>query len=137
LEVIVAAVIEIVNPEVMEVVPKLISAPDVPQDKSTMRVPPEVTRLPQVAVPLATALALVIVFSVRTPLPALGAIVELSGRVTSRVLPESAVSGFVGCVPVYKSRFPDVPTCEVMLLSWAFFKATANLRLLAMVIPQL
>ena len=89
-----------VAPDTIEVVDRFKSAPDVPTDISTILVPPEVVKVAQVAVPVLPAVAEVIEFAVSTPDEAAGAKVELSASEASKVLPDNAVSGFVGCAPV-------------------------------------
>jgi hypothetical protein len=54
----------------------------------------------KVAVPFATAVPAVMVFAVATPPDDAPNAVELNVNVTRSVFPLSAVSGFVGCVPV-------------------------------------
>ena len=98
-DVIESEVIATVAPETMLVVLRLISAPDVPTDISTIRVPPDVCSEANVAVAVAAAVALVIALAVATPPEAAANAVALNGSVASTVLPDNAVSGLVGCVP--------------------------------------
>lgn len=76
------------------------SAPDVPTEKSTMRVPADVVSVPHVAVPVASADAsLEIAFAVSTPPDAAGAKVAEHASSASLTCEPSAVATFVGCVP--------------------------------------
>ena len=117
-------------PDVIPTVARFRSAPEVPTDMSTMRVPPEVVNDAHVAVPVFPAVAEVIVEAVKTPPDAPGAKVELNDRVASTVLPDKAVSGVAGCVPLYTIKSPLVPMAVVIALSLAFFNVLKYLRLL-------
>lgn len=87
-------------PDTMLVVDRFKSAPDVPTDMSTTRLDPEVVKDAQVAVAVALAVADVIAEAVSTPADAEGAKVALNGNVAKTVLPDKAVSGVAGCVPL-------------------------------------
>lgn len=56
-----------VAPEAITAEFKMMSVPDVPADASATKVPPDVVKRPQVAVPLALAVALEIALAVNTP----------------------------------------------------------------------
>jgi hypothetical protein len=78
---------------------KLQSAPEVPTEKSTMRVPAEVQSVPQVAVPVAFAEeSLAIAEAVSTPPEAPGAKVAVQTCSESKTWAPKAVATFVGCV---------------------------------------
>lgn len=66
-----------VAPELIDVLDRFMSLPDVLTEPSMMIVPPDVTSRNHVAVPLASAAALVMLFSVSTPPDAAGANVPL------------------------------------------------------------
>lgn len=89
-----------VAPEVIATLFKFKSAPEVPTEKSTLRVPPDVVSVPKVAVPVLPAVAEVIAEAVKTPPDDAGANVAVQAKDASKVLPDNAVSGLVGCVPV-------------------------------------
>ncbi|MBF3577446.1 hypothetical protein ISF62_18175 [Burkholderia pseudomallei] len=79
-----------VAPDVIEVVPMMISVPDVPTLKSAMNVPPDVVSRAHTAVPVAAAVAFAIEFNVSTPPDEAGANVALQVSCASNVLPLSA-----------------------------------------------
>jgi hypothetical protein len=87
-------------PTVIDTEFKFKSAPEVPTEKSTMRVPAEVVSVPHVAVPVASAEAsVVIAFAVKTPPEAAGAKVADKASSASFTCAPRAVATFVGCVP--------------------------------------
>ena len=88
-------------PATMDVVDRIRSAPEVPTVPSTMRVLLESVRLNHVAVPVLSAdVSPVMELAVSTPPEADGAKVDDRARSASRVLPDRAVSGLAGWVPL-------------------------------------
>lgn len=113
---IVALVIATEMPDVMVVLFRFISDPDVPQFPSTTAAPALVVKRHHVAVPDATALALVMALMVRTPPDAAGANVAEHGSSASFVV---SVPPVAGRVPEKMRNKPLAPTADVMALSMA------------------
>lgn len=100
-------------------------APDVPALKSSLRTKALVRNEHQERVPLATAFALVIAFTVRDPADAAAANAAEHGRVASNTCAPSAVSESVGCVLSYQRITGLEPSCEVSPSSAMFRIVTA------------
>ena len=94
-------VIDTAAPDEIATLFRLTSQPDVPTEKSNTRVPPDVTRLPHVAVPVLFALlSSVMALALLEPPDAAANAVAFSVISASSTWAPSAVSASVGCVPL-------------------------------------